>query len=215
MFASRFSSLRLAAFAAFSLAVAPFVYAQDRSEQPTVSDRFCTTCHGVDGRGNEGVQAPRLAGMEPWYLKRQLILFKEGIRGAHPEDYQGQEMQPMVESFSEERLDEIVRWVKTWQYRPAEITITGDAERGQMLYRSCASCHGANAEGKEAMNAPALAGQNDWYLLTQLKNFKAGYRGTDPQDTFGAQMQAMAQSLPDEKAMLDVVSYINSLSREQ
>ena len=33
-----------------------------------VSDLFCLTCHGTDGQGNQGIDAPRLAGMERWYL---------------------------------------------------------------------------------------------------------------------------------------------------
>jgi|GEM_PF-3457221 len=45
------------------------------------NDRYCMTCHGVDGIGNEGVSARRLAGMEPWYLKRQLEAFRAGTRG--------------------------------------------------------------------------------------------------------------------------------------
>ena len=59
----------------------------------------------------------------------------------------------------------------------------------------------------------SLAGQNDWYLVTQLKNFKAGFRGSDPLDTFGAPMRAMAAGLRDEQAIIDVVSYINTLGR--
>ena len=50
------------------------VYAAENSPEPRepYNDRYCTTCHGTDGRGNYGIKAPRLAGMEPWYLKRQL-----------------------------------------------------------------------------------------------------------------------------------------------
>ena len=39
------------------------------------NDRYCMTCHGADGMGSEGINAPRLAGMEEWYLKRQLENF--------------------------------------------------------------------------------------------------------------------------------------------
>lgn len=185
--------------------------AQDPSGREPVDNRFCTTCHGVDGRGNEGVQAPRLAGMESWYLRRQLQLFKSGARGTHPKDYEGREMQAMAEILSEKGIDEIVEWVGGWPYRPAEPTIDGNSGRGQGLYQPCAACHGKDGQGNEAMNAPALAGQNDWYLLTQLKNFRAGYRGAHPQDTYGAQMRPMAQALPGEKAMIDLISYINEL----
>src|SRR5690554_93043 len=61
-----------------------------------VSDRFCLTCHGTDGQGNQGIDAPRLAGMERWYLKRQLEIFRDGLRGTHPQDIPGMEMQPMA-----------------------------------------------------------------------------------------------------------------------
>ena len=51
-----------------------------------MDDRYCTTCHGVEGIGNIAIEAPRLAGMEAWYLKRQLENFRAGIRGKHGED---------------------------------------------------------------------------------------------------------------------------------
>ena len=177
------------------------------------NDHYCTTCHGADGGGSEGVQAPRLAGMEPWYLKRQLEHFRAGIRGTHKEDFQGTEMQPMAAKLSDDSIADLVQWVGTWKYMPTPVTIAGNAEAGKALYATCASCHGTSGEGNAALGAPALAGQNDWYLVTQLQNFKAGYRGKDPQDTYGAQMGPMAASLADEAAINNVVSYINTLGR--
>ncbi len=176
------------------------------------NDRYCMTCHGADGIGNQGVSAPRLAGMEAWYLKRQLESFRAGMRGIHLEDDQGREMQPMAAKLSDESIADIVAWVGTWEYKPREVTISGDAAAGKTLYTACASCHGAQGQGNEALGAPALAGQSDWYLATQLHNFKAGYRGNDPQDRFGSQMLAMASML-DEAAITNVVSYINTLGR--
>jgi cytochrome c oxidase subunit 2 len=87
----------------------------------------------------------------------------------------------------------------------------GDAERGKTLFATCGACHGANAEGMEALNAPKLAGQEEWYVIRQLKNFKDGIRGTNPKDTFGMQMAPMAMTLPNEQAMEDVAAYIKSL----
>ena len=81
------------------------------------------------------------------------------------------------------------------------------------MYAACAACHGDAAQGNEALGAPALAGQNDWYLVTQLKNFKAGYRGSHADDKFGAQMVPMAGALADQTAIENVVSYINTLGR--
>jgi len=98
------------------------------------------------------------------------------------------------------------------------ITITlsasaaGDAEKGKGLFIICAACHGQNGEGNKALNAPANAGQNEWYVVRQLNNFRAGIRGTDPKDAFGAQMRPMAMSLADDQAVADVAAYIASLS---
>ncbi|TFH73409.1 c-type cytochrome [Gammaproteobacteria bacterium LSUCC0112] len=179
-----------------------------------VSDRFCLTCHGTDGQGNIGIDAPRLAGMERWYLQRQLEIFRSGLRGTHPEDLNGKEMQPMAAILSDESIQDILNWAETWEYKPAEITLTGgDVARGRTLYQTCAACHGAAGEGNEAMRAPALRGQNDFYLVNQLKNFKAGLRGSDSRDQQGSQMRMMAQGIPDDQAITDIVSYINTLGR--
>ena len=43
---------------------------------------------------------------------------------------------------------------------------------------ACVSCHGAGAEGKEAI--PRLAGQHPAYLITQLAYFKSLVRGNAP-----------------------------------
>lgn len=198
------------AFATGLLSVATIAQPKDSEYY---NDRYCMTCHGVDGIGNEGVSAPRLAGMEPWYLKRQLESFRSGIRGTHTMDVQGSEMQPMAAKLTDESILDIVQWVGTWEYTPAEITIAGNAEAGKVLYRSCESCHGTNGQGNQGFGAPALAGQNDWYLATQIKNFKAGYRGREPQDIFGSQMMAVASILKDDEAIENIVSYINTLGR--
>ena len=182
-------------------------------EREPYNDRYCTTCHGTDGAGNEGVQAPRLAGMDPAYLRHQLENFRAGIRGTHPEDIEGIAMRPMAVKLTDASIDDIVEWVGSWEVVSTEPTLTGDTAAGQRLYRTCATCHGQNGEGMPSFNAPALAGQNDWHLVTQLKNFMAGYRGAHPQDTFGAQMRTMANTLGNETGIINVVSYINTLGR--
>mgnify|MGYP001156793648 FL=1 len=180
------------------------------AEREPYNDRYCTTCHGTDGKGNEAVEAPILAGMEGWYLRRQLENFRAGIRGVHPMDTAGIAMRPMA-NLTDESMADIVKWVGGWEYTPAEITIEGDVDAGQALYGTCATCHGIDAKGNVSLGAPALAGQNDWYLITQLKNFVAGYRGRHEDDLYGQQMSAMVGTLTDEAAIRDVVAYINSL----
>jgi len=52
----------------------------------------CAACHGAQGQGIAATNAPRLKGMSDWYLARQLKNFREGVRGAHPQDPNGAQM---------------------------------------------------------------------------------------------------------------------------
>jgi cytochrome c oxidase subunit 2 len=61
------------------------------------------------------------------------------------------------------------------------------------------------------MNAPRLKGMSDWYLATQLKNFKHGVRGAHAQDMYGPQMALLSAILPDDQAIDDLVAYIDTL----
>lgn len=87
----------------------------------------------------------------------------------------------------------------------------GDAARGKTLFAVCETCHGPDARGLQEMNAPALAGREEWYLRRQIENFKSGARGTDERDIYGRQMAPMAQVLPDKQAIDDVLAYLSSL----
>jgi len=73
------------------------------------------------------------------------------------------------------------------------------------------ACHGADAMGNEALGAPPLMHQRDWYMLVQLEKFKTGVRGAHPEDVTGGQMMAMSQTLADTAAMMNVVAYIRAL----
>jgi cytochrome c553 len=173
---------------------------------------YCATCHGGQGNGNPAIRAPKIAGMEQWYLKRQLESFRAGMRGTNPEDAAGNEMRPMAAHLSDDaKLTQALMHVAKWQPAAPPITVTGNSTRGKELYATCASCHGDRGEGNVQMNAPALAERTDWYLVTQLKNFMAGLRGFDSRDTFGVQMRAASATLPDAQATADVVAYINTL----
>ena len=173
---------------------------------------YCTVCHGAHGNGNPAIRAPKIAGMEPWYLRRQLEAFRDGMRGTHPDDAAGHEMQPVgVRLRDEAGIDAAISYVASFEPKAPPVTIGGDASRGRNLYATCESCHGAKGEGSQAIGAPALASRTDWYLVTQLQNYKAGLRGNDPRDTNGAQMRVIVATLPDKQAVDDVVAYINTL----
>ncbi len=86
-------------------------------------------------------------------------------------------------------------------------TYAGDAAAGKSSYATCAACHGAKGEGNKAMNAPRLAGQEAWYVVSTLKRFKSGARGKG--DPIAATMIPMASMLND-KQMEDVAAYITT-----
>lgn len=173
---------------------------------------YCLLCHGSNANGNVGIRAPKLSGMEPWYLTRQLENFAAGVRGKPAGDAPGHEMGPVgLRVKADGTLGAAVAFIGTLESKRPEPTITGDVAKGKTLYATCSACHGMQGEGNAALQAPALAARNDWYLVTQLKNFKEGLRGADSRDTFGAQMRAIVGALPDDKAITDVVAYINTL----
>jgi cytochrome c553 len=173
---------------------------------------FCTVCHGANGNGNPAIHAPKISGIEPWYLKRQLEHFRAGLRGTQGQDLPGMEMQPVAMQLDDPAIEAVASYVHTFDSKPPPATVSGDAKHGRKLYEACAACHGARGEGNGALQAPALAGQTDWYLVTQLERFQAGLRGFSAQDVQGTQMRAAASALPDHAAINDVVAYINTLS---
>jgi cytochrome c oxidase subunit 2 len=173
---------------------------------------YCTVCHGSDGNGNAAIRAPKIAGIEPWYLKRQFQHFRAGLRGSHDQDTTGMEMRPVAEPMDDATIEAVAVYIGTFEPKPPLHTVSGDAKQGRKLYAACAACHGAKGEGNSELQAPALAGQTDWYLVTQLQRFQSGMRGYSPQDTHGAQMRAAVNALPDSSAITNVVAYINTLT---
>jgi cytochrome c oxidase subunit 2 len=172
----------------------------------------CATCHGPQAQGNLALNAPKLGGQGDWYLKRQLNYFKNGARGTHDKDVFGKMMAPMAATLvNDAAIDNVVAYIKTLPDNPAPSTLKKNTTNGQRLYVTCAGCHGADGRGIQATNAPRLAGMSDWYLVTQLKNFKHGIRGAQPRDLYGPQMASMAAILADDRATDDLVAYINTL----
>ena len=173
---------------------------------------YCLLCHGASANGNYGIRAPKISGMEPWYLARQLQNFASGARGTPADDASGHEMGPVGLRLQDEGiLDAAVQFIGTLDSKRPAPSVSGDVKEGRRLYGSCVACHGVRAVGSVALQSPALAARSDWYLVTQLKNFREGLRGADPRDTYGVQMRAIAVSLSDDKALSDVVAYINTL----
>lgn len=172
----------------------------------------CVACHGESGAGNPQLNAPKLAGQQGWYLRRQLDNFKQGLRGAHEKDIYGAQMIPFAGMLADETaLRNVTAYIESLpDHRPTH-TVSGDSARGASLYRTCAACHGESGQGIAATNAPRLSHMSDWYLARQLKNFRAGVRGSHTQDLYGKQMAMMSVVLADERAIDDLLAYVNTL----
>jgi len=173
----------------------------------------CASCHGADGSGNQQLNAPRITGLDRWYVTQQLENFKKGIRGSNEDDQYGQQMAPMMSVLPNQKaIRDVSAYVASLPHEQATTTIEqGDPEMGKRYYTTCAQCHGNEGQGRPALHAPRLTGQSDWYLVRQLFNFKHGIRGAHPDDWFGSQMQSMAKIFRDQESMFDVVAYINTM----
>ncbi len=172
----------------------------------------CAACHGAQGEGNQMMNGPRLAGLPEWYITRQIEHFRSGIRGSAEGDTYGQQMAPMAQLLADRTtLNNVAAYIASLEAPEAVATIDGDPAKGAARYTTCSACHGARAEGNYALQAPALAGQSDWYLKRQLENFRGGLRGEHKQDTYGHQMVLMARSLQDEQSVNNLLAYLNTL----
>ena len=173
----------------------------------------CLSCHGAKGEGNKALNAPALAGMQEWYTARQLNNFRQGIRGTHPKDAFGAQMRPMAMTLpNDDAVANVAAY--TASLPPVKHAPTaGDPGKGKGLYATCAACHGAKGEGNKALNAPGLSMLQDWYIVRQVQNYKAGIRGADAKDSFGAQMRPMAATLANDQAIQDVAAYIVSMGK--
>lgn len=186
-------------------------YSLLNTDAQPLSNKVCATCHGANGVGNPVVGGPSLAGLEPWYLRKQLESFRAGHRGADGDYIPAYEMQDSVAKLSDQEIEDLVAYIAAWEPVSSTATLNGDTTHGSELYVTCAACHGVDAEGNAALNAPALASRDDWYMLRQLKLFKSGSRGGHPDDTLGAQMRAAVTTLNTEQDMIDVVAFIKTL----
>jgi cytochrome c oxidase subunit 2 len=177
---------------------------------------ICAACHGANAEGTAMLNAPANAGQDPWYMTRQLKNFRAGIRGAHPDDTFGAQMRPMAMVLAgDQDIDDVVAYIMSLDLPEPPQTVAGDVELGKQAYETCIPCHGEFGQGAQALDAPRLSRQHDWYIVRQLENFKAGIRGGHQNDIYGAQMRIMSQMLESDERVRAVAAYIATLEYEQ
>jgi cytochrome c oxidase subunit 2 len=73
----------------------------------------CGACHGGAAEGNPTLKAPRLAGLDAAYIKRQFAHFRDEVRGTDPQDIPGRQMAMMARTLTSERdLDDVIAFIQ-------------------------------------------------------------------------------------------------------
>lgn len=171
----------------------------------------CVECHivagGTDGGQTTGKESlfARLAGQSAAYIRKQLMDFRSGAREFDPmaimsRSITDEDMQDIVAYFSSlprERGDSAAAAAAAASTAPLrgdaqQLYARGDPARGIV---ACASCHGAQGEGRQAADpVPLLAGQDWRYLRQQLLDWRSGERHNSAE---GA-MNKTAKGLSDQ-----------------
>lgn len=171
----------------------------------------CAACHQPDASGNQAFHAPALAGLSTKYLARQLRNFRDGVRGDHKDDVPGQIMRAAVVGLGDGDTQALAHYLSELPATRAPALPQKAGLAGRGLYSGCASCHGSRGEGTPELDAPRIAGQHNWYLKAQLFKFRNGVRGAHPEDRPGAQMRQMAEVVPHEQAIDELLVYLGTL----
>jgi len=139
----------------------------------------CMRCHGLSGEGDGGA-TPRLAGLDPGYLHRQLDDYANGRRDHAP-------MRAIVRRLDGKARARVSAYYAGLAFEGTE-TEGSESLQGATLYlhgdparglQPCAQCHGAAGEGVGPGNPP-LGRQPAAYLAGQLNAWRTGRRHNDP-----------------------------------
>jgi cytochrome c553 len=172
--------------------------------------KHCTRCHSPAGWGKGPAAVPSLAGQREYYLIEQLIQVSTLERNVP-------EMHRVLTAPDLDRPQAVRDLAAYLAHAPrdphSEQGSGRDLSKGEQVYkRQCAMCHGKNGEGSEDEPIPAVGGQHYDYLLTQLRGFAAGHRGTvePPVLDFTAGL-----SSPELAAVADYMSRLSPLPSEE
>lgn len=176
----------------------------------------CIACHGQVGEGNAAIGAPNIAGVDAWYVERQLNNFSSGIRGAGAGDKFGALMRGAVAVLkSDAERNAVSSYISSLPKTKSPAAAKADLVNGSTQFNAiCSSCHGSHGHGNQALGAPSLVGLDPIYMERQITAFRSNgsaARGAHKDDKWGAQMRVGAGMLPDTKSVRDVIAYIATL----
>ncbi len=172
---------------------------------------YCTSCHGVSGRGFRGYYAiPRLAGQQPDYLRNQLEAFAERRRTNNIMFNVSHTLSPTMQTA-------LAADFQNFNPKPLGGAPKDLATAGKKIYEEgvpaanippCAACHGDDGKGNGQI--PRLAGQLDDYIVNKLTNWNKE-RGQNPDAPDPSTiMEPIAHGLTQSQ-MKAVAAYVSDL----
>ena len=181
----------------------------------SVFQTICATCHGEKGEGKKELMTPSIASLPRWYLEEQIRKFRNGQRGNHPNDLNGQNMRLAIAELSEAQINEALDYIDTLPALSHSSTLHGNAERGyQLYYDNCMACHRFNGHGEVVFRSASLNGLQDWYLLEQLKKFEQGIRGYHADDESGVKMRDAVSYISSHQDKIDILALLSNLAKK-
>jgi len=150
----------------------------------------CSSCHGQNGEPLDGNRTPRLAGLSPFYIAKQLHDFADGSRV-------NQMMSGYAALLNEQQIADVAAYYAS---RITPFTPPGGTkqpavlERGEQLVtigddalmvQSCTSCHGPRAQGGDPI-VPYIAGQSSQYISAAFEDWLSGRRKNDADGVMAA-----------------------------
>lgn len=142
----------------------------------------CARCHGASGTGRVVGAFPNLAVLSPQYIRSTLNAFASGAR-------RSAYMQTVAAQLSPEQMDKLATYYssqpKAKSLAAASVPVSpADVEFGKQIalegirdrkIGACSGCHAlADADVRQY---PRLNGQNEDYMVNQMRLFRAGGRG--------------------------------------
>lgn len=193
---------RVAMVAAGVLGIALPASAADPAQ---VAATVCAACHDADGNGSLP-GAPKLAGLQAWYLAKQL---KDYVAGRRKSDLMG----PVATMLSDDDAAGLAAHFAKLPPQPGKASDPALAARGRVLYDdgdvergvpACVGCHQEGGLGNE--RNPRLAGQPQAYTIEQLNQFRKNLRTNDRIKA----MRTVAERMSDDE-MRAVAEYLAGL----
>lgn len=170
---------------------------------------LCGGCHNPDGNSTIA-ENPKLAGMHPSYLKRQLADFKAGRRKSAT-------MGAIVGMVDEKEFSALATYFSEQKPKPVAAVDAKTVAAGKEIFDdgitasavpACSGCH--NEDGSGTDKYPRVTGQHAAYVVQQLTNLKSGERDNDERGV----MRAVAKRLTPAQ-IESVAQYIATLQESE